>query len=137
MFVGARFITPTADLSALSGCSGILIILFKVIIAPWRGVEQSQHRIRKQYLLQVLQMLQMLQSPACILQPSCVLLPIIHPTYTLNAAPPLNAVRTPCAKSLLRLTLPGAASRTAHRATHIPALLSVRPAQPGRPSRHR
>ena len=34
MFVGARFIAPTADLSALGGFFGIPIILLKAIIAP-------------------------------------------------------------------------------------------------------
>jgi len=32
--VGGRFIAPTADLSALRGCSGIRSILLKLIIAP-------------------------------------------------------------------------------------------------------
>ena len=38
LYSRGRFIAPTADLSALSGCSYIRIIVLKVIIGPIRAV---------------------------------------------------------------------------------------------------
>ena len=38
LYSRGRFIAPTADLSALSGCSYIRIIVLKVIIGPIRAI---------------------------------------------------------------------------------------------------